>query len=68
MPKRCVTIGMHEILGARKVRLGVFRDLHRAVVRRTAYGEITAGFPATLLQNHPDALIYVNANAAQQAY
>lgn len=67
-PRRCVTIGMHEILGARKVRLGVFRDWHRAVVRRAAYGAVTAGFPATLLQNHPDALIYVNANAAQQAY
>lgn len=68
MPTHCVTIGMHEILGAHKVRLGVFRDLHRAVVRRAAYGTVTAAFPATLLQNHPDALIYVNANAAQQAY
>ena len=68
MPTRCVTIGMAQILGARKVRLGVFRDWHRAVVRRTAYGEVTPAFPATLLQNHPDARVYVNANASQQAY
>ena len=68
MPARCVTLGMREILGARKVRLGVFRDWHRAVVRRTAYGEVTSAFPATLLQRHPDARIYVNANAAQAAY
>ena len=68
MPTRCVTIGMAQILGARKVRLGVFRDWHRAVVRRTAYGEVTPAFPATLLQNHPDAKVYVNANASQQAY
>ncbi len=68
MPARCVTVGMHEILNARKVRLGVFRNLHRGVVRRAAYGEVTAAFPATLLQNHPDALIYVTANASQQAY
>ena len=66
MPSRCVTIGMHEILHARKVRLGVFRVLHRAVVRRAAYGEVTAAFPVTILQNHPDALIYVNAVAAEQ--
>ncbi|MBQ9197380.1 MAG: glucosamine-6-phosphate isomerase [Clostridia bacterium] len=65
MPPYCVSIGFHQIFTAQKVRLGVFRDWHRAVVRRAAYGEITAAFPATLLQNHPDALIYVNANAAK---
>ena len=68
MPHRCVTIGMREILGARKVRLGVFRDWHRGVVRRAAYGEPTAAFPATLLQGHPDAKIYVNDVARHQAY
>ena len=50
------------------MRLGVFRDWHRAVVRQTAYGEVSAHFPATLLQRHPDAMIYVNANAAQQPF
>ena len=68
MPKKCVTIGIHEILSARKVRLGVFRDWHRAVIRQAAYGEVSAHFPATLLQNHPDALIITNANAAQQPF
>lgn len=68
MPRRAVTIGMREILGARKVRLGVFRDWHRAAVRRAAYGEKTAEFPATLLQGHPDARIYVNDIAQQKAY
>ena len=68
MPKRCITIGMAQILAARKVRLGVFRDWHRAVVRQAAYGTVGAHFPATLLQNHPDACIYVNANAAQQPF
>lgn len=68
MPKRCVTIGMHEILSARKIRLGVFRDWHRAVVRRAAYGEVTAEFPATLCQQHPDALIIVNSNAANKPF
>lgn len=67
-PHRAVTIGMKEILGARKVRLGVFRDWHRGVVRRAAYGEPTAAFPATLLQSHPDAAIYVNDVAREQAY
>lgn len=68
MPGKAVTIGMREILGARKIRLGVFRDWHRAVVRRAAYGEPTAAFPATLLQRHPDALIISNENAARQPF
>ena len=65
MPPCCVTIGFRQIFSAGKVRLGVFRDWHRAVVRRAAYGEITPAFPVSLLQRHPDAMIYVNASAAR---
>ena len=68
MPRHCVTIGMKQILGARRLCLGVFRDWHRAVVRRAAYGEKTAAFPVTLAQDHPNAVIYVNDNAARQPY
>lgn len=57
MPQECVTIGMHEIAGARKIRLGVFRSWHRAVVRRAAYGEVSTAFPVTLLRDHPDLTI-----------
>lgn len=57
MPRFCVTVGIHEIAGARKIRLGVFRSWHRAVVRRAAYGEPTSEFPVTLLQSHPDITI-----------
>lgn len=57
MPQYCVTIGMYEIYHARKVRLGCFRDWHRSVVRHAAYGEVSAHFPVSLMQNHPDAMI-----------
>ena len=66
MPKRCVTIGMRQILGAKKLRLGVFRDWHRAVCRRAAYGEVSASFPVTLAQRHKDARLYVNDVAARE--
>ncbi len=68
MPTWCVTVGMKEILGARKIRLYCFRDWHRAVVRRAAYGEKTALFPGTLLQGHRDARITVSDNVAEPAY
>lgn len=54
MPHRCITIGMREIAAAKKIRLACFRDWHRSVVRRAAYGEKTAGFPVSLLRDHPD--------------
>lgn len=54
MPENCVTIGFYEIAHARKIRLGCFRNWHRGVVRRAAYGEPSVEFPVTLLQSHPD--------------
>ena len=68
MPRMAVTIGIRQILSAKKVRLGVFRDWHRAVVRQAAYGPVTAHFPVSLLQNHPDAVIYTNALAAGRPF
>ena len=68
MPHIAVTVGIKQILSARKVRLGVFREWHRAVVRQAAYGPVTAHFPASLLQNHPDAVIYTNRVAAAQPF
>ena len=57
MPEWCVTIGFSQIIHARKIRLGVFRDWHRAVVRRAAHGEMIPAFPVSLIAGHPDALI-----------
>lgn len=57
MPTHCVTIGFNEIYHSRKIRLGVFRDWHRAVVRRAGYGDMTADFPVSLVADHPDVKI-----------
>ncbi len=65
MPRYCVTIGMDEIFHARKIRLGCFRDWHRSVVRHAAYGEVSAHFPVTLLQDHPDAKIRITEFVAE---
>jgi glucosamine-6-phosphate deaminase len=59
IPPRCITIGMREILNARKIRFACFRDFHKAVLRRTCCGEPSASFPGTLLQSHKDIHILV---------
>lgn len=68
MPRRCVTVGMREILGARRVRLACFRDWHRAVVRRAAYGPVGSDFPVSLLQGHADARILLNDVCAERPF
>lgn len=68
MPVYAATIGMKEILSAKKIRIGVFRTWHRAVVRRALFGEVSSSFPASLLQKHPNAVIYVNDVAAERAF
>ena len=57
MPHWCVTIGFREIYQSRKLRLGIFRDWHRAVARRCGYGEMTPAFPVSLVADHPDVLL-----------
>ena len=65
MPHYCVTIGMYEISKAKKIRLGCFRNWHKAVVRRAAYGDVTSEFPVTLLQDHKDITICFTEEVAQ---
>lgn len=65
MPHYCVTVGINEIFSARKVRLACFRDWHRAVVRKACYGEVSAHFPVTLMQNHPDAKLTITEFVAK---
>lgn len=64
MPEWAVTVGFSEIYGARRIRLAVFRDWHRAVVRRCAHGETTAAFPVSMIADHPDALIRMSGYVA----
>ncbi len=68
IPKKCVTVGMKEILSAKKIRLAVCRDWHSGVVRRAAYGEVTSAFPVTICQNHADTKIYLNEKIAELPY
>jgi len=59
IPRRAVTVGMQEILGARRLRLYCNRPWQSAVVRRVLHGPITAACPASLMRRHPDAMLTV---------
>ena len=57
IPRRAITVGMKEILGARRLRFFCNRPWQRAVVRRVLHGSITPSCPASFLRTHPDSAL-----------
>ncbi len=68
IPAFGVTVGMKEMLGAAKISAYCFRDWHSGAVRRAGCGSVSAGFPASLLQLHPNASITCSPNALAPCY
>ncbi|MBI4363208.1 MAG: hypothetical protein HY558_08555 [Euryarchaeota archaeon] len=61
VPPRAVTLGMREILGARRIRLyasGV--GWQRYIVRVACLRRPTVEHPVTLMQDHPDVELHVD--------
>jgi glucosamine-6-phosphate deaminase len=59
IPRRCITVGMKEILAARQLRFYCNRPWQAGVVRRLLHGPVTPACPASLLRLHPDATLTV---------
>jgi glucosamine-6-phosphate deaminase len=65
VPPMSVTLGVKECLSAKKVRL--FSDTgawKQTALRVALFGPLTAEYPITLLQEHPDALITATVETA----
>lgn len=59
VPRRAVTVGMHEILTARRLSFFANRPWQRGVVRQALHGPVTPLCPASYLQRHSDAMLTV---------
>jgi glucosamine-6-phosphate deaminase len=65
IPPMAVTIGMREILAARRLRLFLAGgERHRAIFRMTLLAEPTSDYPSTLLQGHPDCVVHTDEATA----
>jgi glucosamine-6-phosphate deaminase len=64
IPRRCVTVGMREILTARELRLYCNRPWQSAVIRRVLFGPISPDSPASFLRRHPRASLTITAQVA----
>ncbi len=65
VPSKAVTVGLREILGARKCCFYLDWPWQAAIARRVLFGPITPACPASYLQTHPDAQITMTASVAR---
>lgn len=65
IPKTAITVGMKEILEARKIRLYLNRPWQCAIVRKLLHGPITAAVPASLVRRHPDVALTITEEVTQ---
>lgn len=65
VPPMAITMGMKDLLEAKKIRLicetGPWK---RAVIRILLFGPQTVEYPVTFVQNHKDVLVYTDSNTA----
>ncbi|MBN2224898.1 MAG: glucosamine-6-phosphate isomerase [Deltaproteobacteria bacterium] len=66
VPRRAVTVGMAEIFSARRIVVFMNRGWQRAAVRRFLFGEITVGFPVSLLRGHADLSVIITVEVSQR--
>jgi glucosamine-6-phosphate deaminase len=69
VPPLSITLGVSECLSARKVRL--FSDTgawKQTALRVALFGPLTAEYPMTLLQEHPDALLTATIETARHPF
>ena len=66
IPPMAVTLGMRDILAARKIHLYLAAgERHRAVFRVAVAGEVSVRYPVTLVQGHPGALVLTTQSVAE---
>ena len=64
VPTQAVTMGVRTVMNARSVILMAIGKGKAEIIRRTVLGPVTEEVPASVLQLHPDAEIYVDYEAA----
>ncbi|WP_422117305.1 glucosamine-6-phosphate deaminase [Brachybacterium sp. UNK5269] len=66
VPVRALTQGLGTILEARRIVLTASGEGKAAAVARLVEGSVSARWPATILQMHPEVLVVVDEAAASQ--
>ncbi|GIW94259.1 MAG: glucosamine-6-phosphate deaminase [Pirellulaceae bacterium] len=65
VPQQAITMGLATILESRKIILMALGEHKAPVIKETCEGPVTPRVPASYLQEHPDAAVYVDAAAGK---
>jgi len=66
VPSLAITLGMRELLGARRIRLYTETgSWKQTILRILLFSEPTVDYPVTLVHGHPDVEVVVDAASAQ---
>lgn len=66
MPTHAVTLGLKDILGAKRIFLLATGEQKAQIMGRLQRGPVTEELPASILKKHPNAAILVDEAAAQR--
>ena len=64
LPRRAVTLGMHELLMSKKIHLTFMRSWQAGVLRRVLFGPVTGRCPGSFIQEHPNVEVTLTRRAA----
>jgi len=65
IPEYCITVGMKEMMMAKRVIMIMPRDWNAGALRKILHGPRTAAVPCSLFQTHPNATIYTLTEATK---
>jgi glucosamine-6-phosphate deaminase len=66
VPRTALTLTIPALMRAEKIILNVPGPAKAEAVRRTVNGPVTPDCPASILQRHPDATLFVDRDAASR--
>lgn len=66
MPEYGITIGLKEMMTAKKMRAYCFRDWHNSCIKRTVCALPDGTFPSTILQLHNDVVLYAHEEIVEK--
>jgi len=69
-PRKGITLGMRQILGARRIRLycrnGIALDWANTVLRLALFGQPGDDYPVTYIRNHRDYIVVTDGDTASK--
>lgn len=68
MPEWCITIGMKQILSAKKIYIALNRDWQHGIVKHVLFDKPQAQIPASLMQGREDVVFCACENLAKDLF